>query len=222
MAQEIVRGATILALIVGLKLVGDRLSAASQATGEVRIDLSDVPLTVGEWHGHDVEVEQGVLDVLQPIAMLSRRYEREPDGTKADVWAVYATDWRTIHSPHRCLVAGGWRITDSKAAVTVHTGGLGDARANVYVAEKQGVRIVAAHTFLTSQQASTNYLAQIVRLAFSRGEVNRVACLATVSIATGDRPEEEAVGKAADLLARLTPHLREALLEATTADAPPP
>lgn len=219
MARTIVRGAVIAILIVGLRIAGDRVSALSEATGEVNIRLAAVPPNLGNWRGRDVEVEQGLLDVLQPIAMLNRTYERESDGAKAHATAVFATEWRTIHSPHRCLVAGGWRLTDTRTEVTVH-GELGEAvPAKVYIAEKAGARLVGLHAFVTRRRVSTNYLAQVARIAFSRGLADRVACLVTVSVEVGGRPEEEAIAEAGDLFVRLVPHLREALVAAAAEDA---
>jgi EpsI family protein len=216
MARDVVRGAVIILFVVGLRLGGDRLSALSATTGNVTIGLSSVPAILGDWRGHDVEVGQAVLDYLKPVAMLSRTYQRKGDGAKADATGIYATDWGSIHSPYRCLVAQGWRVTGSREAVTVHAEGAGDLQANVLIAEKGAARTIVLYVFLTREEASTSWLAQVVRLAGSRGSVNRVACLAMVSADVGDRPQEEATAEAGDLLIRLVPYLREALLHAST------
>ncbi|MBD3331544.1 EpsI family protein, partial [candidate division GN15 bacterium] len=74
--------------------------------------LERIPMNQAGYYGEDRSYSQGVLDVLQATATLSRLY-RQPGGHASDLFIGYFKSQKfgaSIHSPKHCLPGGGWRI----------------------------------------------------------------------------------------------------------------
>jgi EpsI family protein len=73
--------------------------------------LSQVPRSIAEWTGTDVEIDQETLDVLGAGEFLSRFYsevtEKQPIGLFIGYFPTQRTGV-TIHSPKNCLPGAGW------------------------------------------------------------------------------------------------------------------
>lgn len=72
-------------------------------------DLTDVPLTVGAWHGKEVpETNEEVMILLDPEQYVQRLYQRE---TGEYLWLsmIGGRSSRPFHAPDICYDADGWQ-----------------------------------------------------------------------------------------------------------------
>ena len=107
------------ASIVLLLLLGTGAYAAKARSAEIavaRIELNQLPSTLGAWHGVDTEpLADDVVAKLGVDDYLSRYYSR-PDGPPVAVYVGYYDSQRqgdTIHSPQNCLPGAGWQPVES-------------------------------------------------------------------------------------------------------------
>lgn len=78
-----------------------------------RKELSDFPMTLGEWHGKQERLEQMYLDILKLDDYVFADYVN-PDQQMVNFYvAYYATQNKgnSSHSPSTCIPGGGWTIT---------------------------------------------------------------------------------------------------------------
>jgi exosortase D (VPLPA-CTERM-specific) len=77
-----------------------------------RAEFAEFPLQVGEWMGQRVTLEPAVLNLLRLDDYLLADY-RATDGTPINLYVAFYQSQRSglsIHSPARCIPAGGWAI----------------------------------------------------------------------------------------------------------------
>ena len=77
-----------------------------------REQFVDFPLRLGEWSGQKSSLEPDVSDILKLDDYLLADY-RSPDGLPINLYVAFYQSQRnglSIHSPARCLPAGGWRV----------------------------------------------------------------------------------------------------------------
>lgn len=116
------------ASIVLLLLLGTGAYAAKARSAEIavaRVDLNQLPSTLGAWHGVDTEpLADDVVAKLGVDDYLNRYYSR-PDGPPVAVYVGYYDSQRqgdTIHSPQNCLPGAGW-LPVSSERVTIDAAG---------------------------------------------------------------------------------------------------
>lgn len=81
---------------------------------KVQVDISQIPLNVGQWHGKEIPVEKETKDILETDMVLLRRYSN-PSGDVVDLAIVYYKDSRVaLHLPESCLMGQGSRLTERK------------------------------------------------------------------------------------------------------------
>ena len=128
------------AVVVLLVLIGAGAYASNAGSAEVsvdRVDLAELPGTVGAWRGY--EMEPFADDVIAKLGVddyVSRRYARA-DAPPVAVYVGYYGSQRqgdTIHSPQNCLPGAGWRPVSSER-VTLDAGGT-PIEVNRYLIEK--------------------------------------------------------------------------------------
>lgn len=77
-----------------------------------RQQFTDFPLRLGEWVGQKSALEPTILDLLRLDDYLLADYQ-SPDGIPINLYVAFYLSQRngmSIHSPARCLPAGGWQI----------------------------------------------------------------------------------------------------------------
>jgi hypothetical protein len=118
------RGVWLWPLVSILMLVGmigearTRVTPADAAPHQARCKaaINGIPLTLvtptGIWSGSDVEVPKAATQLLRPNEILSRRYEKDGEGTIADLLIVDCNDARDLegHYPPRCYPASGQKL----------------------------------------------------------------------------------------------------------------
>ncbi|HEY3398165.1 MAG TPA: exosortase-associated EpsI family protein [Armatimonadota bacterium] len=70
--------------------------------------FAEVPLSIGDYQGKDVPIDESIYRFLAASGMLERRYEGPEGGVQMTI--LYASDWRSVHSPAGCFPAQGWEI----------------------------------------------------------------------------------------------------------------
>lgn len=124
----------ILAGVLGAGIIAAPKPADTRAYFEsVAERIRGVPYTVGTWVGRDVEVVAAARTLLQPNAIVQRRYTRLDDGQWFDVIIVHCGDVTDMqgHYPPVCYPSAGWQI-DKGTPVVAGLGG-GGVPATEYV-----------------------------------------------------------------------------------------
>ena len=82
---------------------------------EVANIFRNAPFRIGDWIGEKVQVPTSAIEILQPNAILSRKFERLDGGDPADLIIVHCSDARDMqgHFPPRCYRANGWDEPDT-------------------------------------------------------------------------------------------------------------
>jgi EpsI family protein len=129
------RAVVIIALLLVARFSSVHLSSAEAVVS--REPLSELPLTIGQWQGHDAPpLADDVLSELGVDDYINREYvatSSEPVG----VYIGYYASQRqgdTIHSPQNCLPGAGWRPVESGVA-NLPTGGR-TVQVNQFVIQK--------------------------------------------------------------------------------------
>ncbi len=91
----------------------------------IRVPLSELPLSIGGWHGHvEPPLEQRILNVLKADDYTVRTY-RQAEGKMASLYIGYYDSQRqgdTVHSPLNCLPGAGWiPLSVTRLPLTVPT-----------------------------------------------------------------------------------------------------
>lgn len=112
-----------LALLILTGVTAERLGRQSPESvegyhQEVRLAVESVPLRVGDWIGTDKEVSEAERRLLQPNAILSRRYSNPNTGDTVDLLIVHCRDARDIlgHYPLVCYPGNGWLLRNTRQA----------------------------------------------------------------------------------------------------------
>ena len=79
--------------------------------------VSSMPRTIGQWSGHDLPIDDGVLEVLGKGDFLNRVYTGPAATPPVGLFIGYFPTQRTgqtIHSPQHCLPGAGWTFDSSR------------------------------------------------------------------------------------------------------------
>src|SRR5579871_5179453 len=95
---------------------GRQLESASVACPTF---LQQLPLPFRNWSATDIALTRSEIEMLEPDAVLMRRYQ-SPDGRQVAELAVIAGHRkRSVHTPYVCMRGGGWEIL-SQHRVDLH------------------------------------------------------------------------------------------------------
>ena len=112
---------TICVAVLALGLAGQSGLEAMTAIERpgLRARLGNVPLTLGDWVGEDLEVDPKILRESQADDVLNRAYEdRSHPGRRLWLWVNYSkTGLNMRHSPEICLPGAGWTKVESQCRV---------------------------------------------------------------------------------------------------------
>lgn len=106
---------SILVVIIAIFTAVVILTQHRRVSSKTTIDISQIPLNVGEWTGREIAIDKSVKDILETEAVLMRQY----NNTNEDVVVlaiVYYKDSRVaLHLPESCLMGQGSRLVETKA-----------------------------------------------------------------------------------------------------------
>lgn len=78
------------------------------------VDISQIPLNIGEWKGEEIVVDRQTKDILETEAVLMRNYINA-NNEKILLAIVYYKDSRVaLHLPESCLMGQGSRLADRR------------------------------------------------------------------------------------------------------------
>lgn len=85
----------------------------NQPKHKTDVDISKIPLNVGDWKGEEILVDRQTKDVLETDSVLMRRYVNIKNNERIDLAVVYYKNNRiAFHLPESCLLGHGSRLTN--------------------------------------------------------------------------------------------------------------
>ena len=88
----------------------------------LRADLKQIPLKLGDWHGEDVpQTNVEVFILLEPEQYVQRRYQL-PDGRFVWLSLIGSRKSKSFHSPQICYSSDGWTTEVSSEVVPLDRG----------------------------------------------------------------------------------------------------
>jgi EpsI family protein len=129
------RAAVVIAVLLLARFYTARLTSAEAVVQ--RESLSALPLTIGQWQGHEAApLADDVLAQLGVDDYINREYFTAGSGPVGVYIGYYASQRQgdTIHSPQNCLPGAGWQPVETGVA-DLHAGGR-TVRVNQFVIQK--------------------------------------------------------------------------------------
>lgn len=173
-----------------------------------RMELTEFPLTLGDWSGTDVPITDDVREILGPGDFVQRVYRHAPEEPSVDLFLAYFPTQRTgatVHSPQNCLPGAGWVPVESGQIHLPQADGK-IATVNRYVIAKGSERRLVmywyqAHGRITANEywAKFYLVADSIRLNRSDGALVRVI----TPLVQGEEPDK-AQQRATEFLRDLT------------------
>ena len=108
-ATPLLIAAAILAVCGG---VGRRLAPPPPPAPEV--DLTKVPLQIGQWQGEELPIDPRVHEELGNVAIIQRAYRRDDDSPPAQMIVICGRGRRSLHPPGACYVGAGHDLLEQE------------------------------------------------------------------------------------------------------------
>jgi EpsI family protein len=200
--------------MAALLILGGAVVNFWAAAGEARVSrraLAEFPAEVGGWRqsGRDARFDAATEAVLRADDYVSRDYAA-PGGRTASLYVGYYSTQRTgatYHSPLNCLPGSGWTLNDPSTVEVRPAGGREPFRANSYVIEHGGDRMLLLYWYQGRGRAvASEYLDKAytvfdsIRLRRSDGAMVRV-------LVPFRGTEAETAAAAAEFAAQVAPNL---------------
>jgi EpsI family protein len=148
--------------------------------------LRRFPLSLGDWHGKELQMSTEVLETLGPGDFLLRDYSSASQRRAANLFIAFFPSQRqgdTIHSPKNCLPGSGWVPVES-TRIWIDGQGGHKIEVNRYLVEKGSDRAVVlywyqAHGHVTPSEYEAKYylVADAIRMNRSDGALVRISTL---------------------------------------------
>lgn len=131
----------ILVVLVAGSYWGRRIEGA---TIEQPQFLAQLNIPFQGWPTKDLSLSQRELELLQPDAVLVRRYLK-PEGGFAELAIIAGHRKKSVHTPGFCMSAGGWELLSQQP----HDLKIGERKvtANRSIFSQKGQRMVATYYF---------------------------------------------------------------------------
>ncbi len=183
----------LLVLLLGARGIGTYAipEEVGDSQGQKRAISLALPTKIGAWSGRDVKVDPIVYEVLQPDAVLQKRFRLTNSlGQKAgqvplevEVLVVYSRDPKGLHSPVTCMRAQGWTISDqNRRAVNPPAGSDGKPVGktlwvDVLTGQQRGQRTQLAYCFTDEGDAVSGRVATFAKMMLARVLRRRVGAV---------------------------------------------
>ncbi len=127
-------------------------TVVANARFDLDVDLTSVPLTVGDWQGEEVpETNQEVMILLDPEQYVQRLYYNS-EGQYLWLTMIGGRSSQPFHAPDICYDADGWQYNLGSQAVTLEQGG------EIYGLWLEAAKVFPGEEELTEQIAYYFYL----------------------------------------------------------------
>ena len=121
-----------------------------------QVDISDIPLKIGEWQGKEIEVNQNTKDILETDAVLMREYTNSK-GDRIALAVVYYKDSRVaLHLPESCLMGQGSRLTERNATPIILSNGT-KFNAMQIITKSSSANFIMIYYFQTRDYMTASY-----------------------------------------------------------------
>ena len=148
--------------------------------------LRRFPLSLGDWHGKELQMSTEVLETLGPGDFLLRDYSSASQRRAANLFIAFFPSQRqgdTIHSPKNCLPGSGWVPVES-TRIWIDGQDGHKIEINRYLVEKSSDRALVlywyqAHGRVTPSEYEAKYylVADAIRMNRSDGALVRISTL---------------------------------------------
>lgn len=210
------------AILCGLILTSGLLAQAgleALATTErplLRAPLSSIPLDLGDWIGHDTEVDPDIIEKAQTTEYVSRDYEsKSQPGRHLRLWINYSREGNNLrHSPKICLPSGGWQPVEAECRTLTLDNGAGRSIPISRLAYNQGelVQAVGFWYYIFGEGALEKYVRTLpITSRSSHGRTTRGSSMTVEVFSVGDTDAQDTLLKdfSRELLKTLEPILPE-------------
>lgn len=205
----------LVALSVPLALkAGDmgliRLSSEGEAT---HLDLTQLPLRLGEWTGREHEVPPREVRGLGRIAVVNRTYT-DKSGRSISAAFIYSNRREGLHLPQNCLVSQGWTlIRETTTALRYDLDDRRSATANLVVAmDPEQHTIVQLYLFVDAAKTATGWGRQYMDMIKHGRAGGKVVCLLLLTCDAGKREGYQTVQSMMEqFLCEALPHVHRSM-----------
>jgi EpsI family protein len=188
----------------GLSLRNSRPTAPPGA-----IDLTRLPLAVGDFEGRELPPDDSVFAYLGADEMIDRVYVDEEAQQAVKLSVVFARGWRALHSPRDCFKNQGWSVIEDRPLQTAASGGLAQPiYGNLLIMSKQGQRMATVYTFTTAGATTGDWLRHSFRMAVGQG-THGGALVVAVAGSSGPEQDDAAAKAATTLVEAIHESLRQ-------------
>ncbi len=166
--KTIVVATAMMLLTRGLSVWGVQAPPPSQVAR-----VLSLPSRAGAWQGKSMVVEPSLYNSLRAEAIVRKRYYL-PDGTSkgmaenraVDVIVIYSRDFKSLHSPLSCLLAGGWTVQQEETRVLKR--GAQTVSLNMLRGAMNGQQTLQTYFFADTSREVSGMLATAARMAGNR------------------------------------------------------
>jgi hypothetical protein len=125
--RRVVTCSAILLCALGAQAALEAMTAIDRPN--LRKPLSTLPMTLGNWVGEDVPVDERIVREAQTDDFLNRVYEDQKNpGRKLWLWINYSKRGANMrHSPEICLPGNGWTKVEANCRVLTIEGPSGES-----------------------------------------------------------------------------------------------
>jgi hypothetical protein len=197
-------------------LGGRWVAATTRVPVKGDVDVSSVPMRIGQWEGQDCSRSEAIADQREGVV---ERIYRGPGGLVARVIVIYSRNWRAIHPPEMCLTAVGWRMhREFTVDVAVPDGVKGRARA--LVMDRHGDTLGGVYLYVDKDRVSDSWASLFARMVDSSQETRSLLAVYAqnpVRQSTGEQLTETA----RQLVTALLPHVQRSIRKPVSSARPP-
>jgi EpsI family protein len=109
----------------GYQWLAARYARASQSVPIPAGTLSRLPLSIGDWNGRDVALDERVIRATDTDDHLNRVYTQPTARQNVALWVAYGVRFRDLmpHRPEVCYPGAGWTLEETRKLELRTTGG---------------------------------------------------------------------------------------------------
>jgi len=132
--------------------------------------VSNFPITVGDWKGTDIPVEDKVYEILETKNLFIREYKNS-EGEAIYFYVVYSEDNRKVsHPPEVCLLGSGVSVVAKAPLQLTDT-----VKANKLIVKKGDYAQLVAYWYKAGKLSTDKYLKQQLKVVLDRTFGKRTA-----------------------------------------------
>jgi len=173
-----------------------------------QIDLAQLPLSVGNWKGKEVEVEDKIYEWLETKDVIMREYT-DGSGKPVNLSIVYSKGSRsTFHPPEVCFSGGGFSLKEKGYDSVTLKNGSTLRMTKLVLLHNKGI-LNSWYWFSAGNRFVPSFYQQQIKLLSDALKGKRMeGALIRVS---SECPDQQSAERAKRFIAAITPYLRKLL-----------